>query len=221
MFVASSTPSTTRNTPDDPLEVRADAAQPLGEPRATTRARARRRGTARRCPARTRTSRIVPRPTSPRPRRDRERGREQRADARAPARAERDADDVGPRDAGDLRAAVGISRRSRDSGPRAMPSSASPITMITTPPTTRTPSWNVVERRAEQSRDRAQAREHRREAGDEDQRGRNRARGIVRVAHLADDDPEVRGDERDDARREERRDTRAEQRDDLGEHRRT
>ena len=93
--------------------------------------------------------------------------------------------------------------------------------MISTPPTTRTPFWNVVERRAEQSRDRAEAGEHRREAGDEDQRRGHRARGIVRVAHLADDDPEVRGNERDDARREERRDAGAEQRDDLREHRAT
>ena len=44
----------------------------------------------------------VPRPTSPRARRDRQRGREQRPDARAPARSERDADDVRPRHAGDL-----------------------------------------------------------------------------------------------------------------------
>ena len=40
-------------------------------------------------------------PDLARSRRDRERGREQRTDARAPARAERDADDVGARDAGD------------------------------------------------------------------------------------------------------------------------
>ena len=71
------------------------------------------------------------------------------------------------------------------------------------------------QRRPEEPGHGAQAREHRGETRDEDQRCGNRPRGIVGVAHLADDDPEVRGDERDDARREERRDTRAEQRDDL------
>ena len=150
-------------------------------------------------------------------RRDRERGREQRTDARAPTRAERDADDVRPRDAGDRRQLRDQPPLARQR-PRAMPSSASPMTMINTPPTTRTPSSNVIERRTEQSGERAQAREHGRESGDEDERRGHRARRIVRVAHLAHDDPEVRGNERDDARREERRDTGAEQRDDLREH---
>ena len=36
-----------------------------------------------------------------------------------------------------------MSRRSRPNTPRPTPSSASPMTMITTPPTTRTVSWNV------------------------------------------------------------------------------
>ena len=90
--------------------------------------------------------------------------------------------------------------------------------MITTPPTVRTPLWKVDNDEPQQPADRAEPREHRREARDEDQGCGHRTRGIVRVAHLPHDDPEICGNQRDDARREERRDTRAEQRDDLGQH---
>ena len=113
---------------------------------------------------------------------------------------------------------VGIRRRSRESGPRAMPNNASPITMINTPPTVRTQPSNVD---SEEPRAPAIAPRPANtvvKPGDEDERRGYRARGIVRVSHLAHDDPEVRRNERDDARREERRDARAEQRHDLGEH---
>ena len=191
--------------------------QPLGEAAATTPTRARRARNGTPIPSAYAHSSIVPRPDLARSRRDRERGREQRADARAPTRTERDPHHVGPRHPGDL-------RQRRDQPPlareraRATPSSASPITMISMPADDSHAVLERRERRSEQTGDRAEAGEHRGESGDEDQRRGYRARGIVRVAHLAHDDAEVGGNERDDARREERRDSRAEQRHDLGEH---
>ncbi len=89
--------------------------------------------------------------------------------------------------------------------------------MITmrTPPTTRTVSWNAD---SDDPRSPAVAP---RPANTVVKPAMNNsvagtARGIVRVTHLTDDDPEVRRHERHDARREERRDAGTEQRDHLG-----
>ena len=98
MLVASSTPEHDEQDAGDPLEVRARCGAAVRRAAATTRCRARheeRHADAQR--VRAQQDRAAP--DLLRSRRDRERGREQRTDARAPARAERDADDVGPRDA--------------------------------------------------------------------------------------------------------------------------
>ena len=89
---------------------------------------------------------------------------------------------------------------------------------MSTPPTIRTPFWNVINDEPSSARDRPEEREHGRETRDEHERRGHGARRVVRVAHLADDDAEIGRDERDDARREERRDPRTEQRDDLRQH---
>ena len=72
---------------------------------------------------------------------------------------------------------VGISRRSRANGPRSTPSSARPITVMTTPPTISDRVLERRQRRAEQPGGRAEPGEHRGEAGDEQQRGGHGARG--------------------------------------------
>ena len=90
------------------------------------------------------------------------------------------------------------------------------MTVITIPPTTRTVFWKVDSDEPSSPAVAPSPAKTVVKPGDEQQRRGHRARGIVRVAHLADDDAEVRGHERHDARREERRDAGAEERDDLG-----
>ena len=217
MFVASSTPSTTSNDAGDPFEAGPDPAEPLGEAR---RRREAERGHEERHPdphARTRTGESCP----GRPRRPRRDGVNAAASS-GPTHGLQPAPNATPTTYGRATpvtfGSVGIRRRSRESGPRATPNNARPITMISTPPIGPDPALERRQRGAERARDRAQAREHRREPRDEDERRRDRTGRVVRVPHLPHDDPEVRGNERDDARREERRDAGAEQRNDLREH---